>query len=187
MDGRGPGPLHAGARIRLLSLAHVGGDSRLKVLDFVPRDKAHMEDILAGGERADGSNLVSGMRAGSSDIVLKPRPRAAFLDPFSPVPTLVVLCRHADREGNPLPQSPDTIVRKAADRVQQELGIELWALGEVEFFLGGRRGRTTRPGGGTAATTPPRRWSSGRNSGARRLCCWPDWGCPPATPTAKWA
>lgn len=122
--------------IRLLALMHVGGDGRLKVLDFAPRDSAHLAEILAGGDRADGSNIISGIKAGSSDLLLKPRPRAAFLDPFSPVPTLVVLCRHADREGNPLSHSPDTIVRKAADRVQQELGVELWSLGEVEFFLG---------------------------------------------------
>ena len=40
--------------IRVLSLMHVGGDGWLKTLDFVPRDPAHLTDVLTGGERADG-------------------------------------------------------------------------------------------------------------------------------------
>ena len=47
-----------------------------------------------------------------------------------------MLCAHLDRDGRPLPQSPDTIVRRAYDRVHAELGLEYLALGEVEFFLG---------------------------------------------------
>jgi glutamine synthetase len=54
-------------------------------------------------------------------------------------PVLVLLCGHAGRDGRPLPESPDTIVRAAHDRVQTELGLELQALGEVEYFLGRRQ------------------------------------------------
>lgn len=124
--------------IRLLTLLHVGGDGWLKALDFVPRDREHLRDVLAGGERADGSSLFRGLgiRAGASDIVLSPRPESAFLDPFSPVPTLAVLCGHRGRDGKPLPESPDTILRRAFDRLRREAGVELWALGEVEYFLG---------------------------------------------------
>jgi len=72
--------------------------------------------------------------------VLRPRVSGAFLDPFSPLPTLAVMCGHAGRDGQPLPQSPDTLVRRAHARALAETGISLHALGEVEFFLGRRPG-----------------------------------------------
>jgi glutamine synthetase len=124
--------------IRVVSLMHVGGDGWLKTLDFVPRSLSHLRDVLSGGERADGSSLFPGLGigAGASDVVLRPNPSRAFLDPFSPLPTLCVMCGHAGRDGEPLPQSPDTLVRRAHARVVAETGIELQALGEVEFFLG---------------------------------------------------
>jgi glutamine synthetase len=126
--------------VLVLSLMHVGGDGWLKTLDFVPSGERHLRDILAGGERADGSSLFRGMGIPSdaSDIVLRPRLETAFLDPFAPLPTIVLLCDHVDRSGAPLAQSPNTIIRRAAGLLQQEAGIDLWALGEVEYFLGKR-------------------------------------------------
>jgi len=119
---------------------HIGGDGWLKTLDFVPRSTEHLRDILEGGERADGSSLfpMSGIRTEASDVILRPNLSSAFLDPFSPRPTLSFICRHLDREGSPLPESPDTILRKADDRIRNELSVELQALGEPEFFLGKR-------------------------------------------------
>jgi glutamine synthetase len=123
--------------IRIVSLMHVGSDGWLKTLDFVPRSEAHLRDVIEGGERADGSSIFAGtgIRAGASDILLRPRLSSAFLDPFSSVPALVLMCSHAGRDGAPLPESPDTIVRSAFARVRAELGVELHALGEVEYFL----------------------------------------------------
>lgn len=126
--------------IRLVSLMHVGGDGWLKTLDFVPRDLPHLREVLSFGERADGSSLFGafGVSVTASDVVLRPRLSTAFIDPFASYPTLVVFCAHYGRDGAPLPESPDTIVRKAASRLQDQTGIELQALGEVEFFLGRR-------------------------------------------------
>jgi glutamine synthetase len=126
--------------LRLASLMHVGGDGWLKTLDFVPRDEEHLRDILEGGERADGSSLFrgTGIETGRSDIVLRPRLESAFLDPFATLPTLAVLCGHFGRDGKPLPESPDTIVRAAHDRLLEKTAIDLMALGEVEYFLGKR-------------------------------------------------
>uniref|UniRef100_A0A832ML51 Glutamine synthetase n=1 Tax=Eiseniibacteriota bacterium TaxID=2212470 RepID=A0A832ML51_UNCEI len=125
---------------RLVALMHVGGDGWLKTLDFVPRSRAHLADVLEGGERADGSSLFPGLgiRPGASDVVLRPRLETAFVDPFAPLPTLAVLCGHAGRDGAPLPQSPDTLVRRAHERLVRETGVELHALGEIEYFLGRR-------------------------------------------------
>ncbi|HSK08622.1 MAG TPA: glutamine synthetase beta-grasp domain-containing protein [Vicinamibacterales bacterium] len=126
--------------IRLVSLMHVGGDGWLKTLDFAPRDVAHLREVLSFGERADGSSLFGamGVPVTASDVVLRPRLSTAFVDPFATYPTLVVFCGHFGRTGDPLPESPDTIVRRAHDRLLAEGGLELHALGELEFFLGKR-------------------------------------------------
>lgn len=125
-------------RIRIIALMHVGADGWLKTLDFVPRDYTHLSDILTGGERADGSSIFagSGIDTSRSDIVLRPRLSSAFLDPFSAEPTLVLMCGHFGRDGKPLPESPDTILRFAYERVKSKTGVDLHALGEVEYFLG---------------------------------------------------
>lgn len=131
--------------IRLVSLLHVGGDGELKTLDFAPESRIHARDILEGGERADGSSLFPGIPPGRSDVVLVPRPGTAFLDPFAPHPTLAVLCSHEDGRGQPLPQSPAVIVQAASDRLAREAGLELHALGELEYFLGCRAGDDESP------------------------------------------
>ncbi|GBE29743.1 glutamine synthetase [bacterium BMS3Bbin04] len=127
--------------IRLVSLMHIGGDGWLKTLDFVPRDYVHLQNIITGGERADGSSLFGnlGIRTGKSDIVLRPRVSSAFINPFSPVPTLCLLCGHFGIDREALPESPDTMVRKAYKRAYDETGAKLQALGEVEYFLGRQR------------------------------------------------
>ena len=130
----------ASQRIRLLSLMHIGGDGWLKTLDFVPRDVPHLREVLACGERADGSSLFGnlGVSVTASDVVLRPRLSTAFLDPFAVYPTLAVLCGHVGRDGAPLPESPDTVLRLAYERLAAATGVELHGLGEIEYFLGKR-------------------------------------------------
>ena len=120
----------------LVTLLHVGGDGTLKALDFVPRNRAHLAAILRQGERADGSSLFQNLPTGASDILLRPRIASAFLHPFATIPSLCMLCSHLDRDGSPLPQSPDTIARRAHERLRAELGVDYLALGEVEYFIG---------------------------------------------------
>jgi glutamine synthetase len=129
-----------GQRIRLVSLMHIGGDGWLKTLDFVPRDLGHLRDVLSFGERADGSSLFGGLGVSvtASDVTLRPRLSTAFVDPLAETSTLVVLCAHHGRDGAPLAESPDTIVRLAYERLKAVTGVELHGLGEVEFFLGKR-------------------------------------------------
>jgi glutamine synthetase len=169
-----------GRGIRIVSLLHGGGDGWLKTLDFVPRSDAHLLDILEAGERADGSSLFGGLGIApdASDIVLRPRLQTAFLDPFAAVPTLAVLCGHGGRDGLPLPVSPDTIVRRAHDRLLAETGIRLEALGEVEYFLGRRAGESDVYGAderGYHAASP---FVFGQALRRRALICLADMGIP---------
>ena len=89
--------------IQIVSLMHVGGDGWLKTLDFVPRSAAQLMDIIEGGERADGSNLFprAGIPPDQSDIVLRPRIRTAFIDPFASLPTLVLLRKRVPADDYP--------------------------------------------------------------------------------------
>ncbi|MCB9357884.1 MAG: hypothetical protein H6506_04490 [Calditrichaeota bacterium] len=124
--------------LRQVSLMHVCGDGLLKTLDFAPRSHDHFLQILRYGERADGSSLFpgQGIPAGASDIVLKPRLRSAFVDPFSQEGGMVLMCSHLTREGLPLPQSGDSVARKAHTLLHEQAGFDLHALGEVEYFIG---------------------------------------------------
>jgi glutamine synthetase len=145
--------------IRLVSLMHIGGDGLPKTLDFAPSDLPQLRNILTGGERSDGSSIFSGLgiKVGKSDIMLRPRPESAFLDPFSPEPTLVVMCGHVGRDGQDLQESPDTILHRAYERLKRETGVDLWALGEVEYFLGKHVDEHTITGrmdGGYHASSP---------------------------------
>jgi len=128
-------------RLRIVSLMHVGADGWLKALDFTPQSEAHLRDVLEGGERADGSSIFPGfgIERDASDVVLRPRLSTAFIDPFSRTGTLAVLASHQGRDGRPLPQSPDTILHAAYQRLAEATGVDLWALGEVEYFLGKKR------------------------------------------------
>ena len=136
--------------IRLVSFMHIGSDGWPKTLDFVPRDLTHLREVLIAGERADGASLFGdlGIGAGSSDIVVRPRICTAFLDPFADEPTLVLLAAHYGQDGAPLPQSPTTLVQLAYERLKRETGVDLHALGEVEFFLGKRPDETDVYGAG---------------------------------------
>jgi glutamine synthetase len=100
--------------IRMLNFRYVGGDGRLKTLNFVISDMDYLEQILSYGERVDGSSLFSFVEAGSSDLYVIPRFRSAFMDPFAELPTLCLLCSYYTGDGNPLEIAPEYILKKAA-------------------------------------------------------------------------
>ena len=110
--------------IPMLNLRYVGGDGRLKELNFAIQSAAHLDRILTMGERVDGSSLFDVVDATSSDLYVVPRLRTAYLNPFTALPTLDILCGFYDVEGNPLASAPQQIMRKAQE-----------ALGELEYYL----------------------------------------------------
>ena len=59
--------------IRMVNFRYVAGDGRLKKLNFVINSKAHLERVLAMGERVDGSSLFPFVSADSSDLYVVPR------------------------------------------------------------------------------------------------------------------
>ena len=64
-----------------------------------------------------------------------PRLATSFLNPFSHIPTLNILCGFYDVDGKPLASAPQEILRKAQHALKEETGCELQALGELEYYL----------------------------------------------------
>ncbi|MCD4788601.1 MAG: glutamine synthetase family protein [Bacteroidales bacterium] len=121
--------------IPMINFRYCGWDGRLKCLNFVINSKQHLDNILSCGERVDGSSLFSFIEAGSSDLYVVPRYKTAFLNPFTEVPTLDILCSYYNKDGLPLINSPEYILKKAHRVLKERTGFTLEAMGELEYYI----------------------------------------------------
>jgi len=121
--------------IRMLNFRYVAGDGRLKKLNFVINSRAHLERVLSMGERVDGSSLFPFVSADSSDLYVVPRFRTAFVNPFTEVPTLDLICSFYNNQGDPLESAPEYILQKAQRSLEARTGLRMEALGELEYYL----------------------------------------------------
>ena len=122
-------------RVQVLNFHYCGWDGQLKTLNFVIRDRKHLENILQAGERVDGSSLFPFIQAGKSDLYVIPRYRTAFRNPFETVPTVDVLCDFFTRDGEPYEDAPRFILHKAAESFKAATGLEMQAMGELEYYV----------------------------------------------------
>ncbi len=110
-------------------------DGRLKELRLPVSGRKRAERILAEGERVDGSSLFTGMvDASLSDVYVVPEYRTAFFNPFDRG-SLDFICRYITQDGERAPFAPDNILAKAHGLFKAHTGMELHALGELEFYL----------------------------------------------------
>jgi len=121
--------------VKILNLCHIPEDGRLKTLSFSASDKKHVQEVLEFGERADGSSLFSYIDPDRSDIYIKPKPNTAFLNPFSSEPTLNILSRYLDENGNPVNIAPENILHKAEEKLRSSANITISVLAELEFYI----------------------------------------------------
>jgi len=121
--------------ITMLNFRYVADDGRLKSLNFVPFSRDHLESILTAGERVDGSSLFSFIESGASDLYIIPRYRTAFVNPFTEIPTLEILCSFYNNDGKPLESAPEYILRKAYSRFTKKTGYIMKAFGELEYYI----------------------------------------------------
>lgn len=121
--------------IRMVNLRFLGGDGRLKMLNFVVQSKAQLDRVLTMGERVDGSSLFDFVPDDSSDLYVVPRFRTAFINPFAALPSIDLLCSFYDADGDPLAGAPEQILRKAESSLHAATGTQLQALGELEYYL----------------------------------------------------
>jgi glutamine synthetase len=121
--------------IEMINFRYVGWDGRLKTLNFIINSRQHLETLLTMGERVDGSSLFSFIEAVSSDLYVIPKYRTAFLNPFTEIPTLDIICSYFNKDGEPLESSPEYILRKADKALKEKTGFELQAMGELEYYI----------------------------------------------------
>lgn len=121
--------------IEMINLRYVGADGRLKTLNFIINSLEHLDSILTYGERVDGSSLFPYIQAGSSDLYVIPRYRTAFLNPFSEIPTVDILCSYYTKDGQPLESAPEYTLRKAHEAFKKATGMEFQAMGELEYYV----------------------------------------------------
>jgi len=152
--------------IEMVNFRYVGGDGRLKKLNFVINGKRKLDALLSVGERVDGSSLFSYIDAASSDLYVIPRYKTAFLNPFSTIPALDILCSYYTSEGTPLPSSPEDTLRKAQKALEETTGLKMHAMGELEYYVFSRLNDPTRSKP-NADTRNLRLSPSGRSSATR--------------------
>ncbi|MCF8234489.1 MAG: glutamine synthetase family protein [Bacteroidales bacterium] len=121
--------------IEMINFRYMGWDLRLKSLNFMINGKQHLDTMLSAGERVDGSSLFSFIEAGSSDLYVVPRYRTAFLNPFSEIPTLDILCSYFTKDGDPLESAPEYILKKAHQSLKDKTGYGFEAMGELEYYV----------------------------------------------------
>jgi len=122
-------------QIEMLNFRYVGGDGRLKTLNFVVSDYDQLVEVLSSGERVDGSSLFPYIEAGNSDLYVIPRFRTAFLNPFTDIQTLDILCSFYNKEGEPFDGSPEYILQKAHRSLKEKTALDFEVMGELEYYV----------------------------------------------------
>ena len=121
--------------IEMINFRYVGWDGRLKTLNFFIGNREHLDHLLTAGERVDGSSLFPFIEAGSSDLYVIPRYKTAYVNPFTDIPTMDILCSYYDRYGNAFEGAPENILKKAHDAFKKVTGFEFETMGELEYYI----------------------------------------------------
>ena len=122
-------------QIERITFHYTALDGKYKELKIPVGNRQQAERVLATGERVDGSSLFRGMvGVDASDLYVVPVYKSAFLNPFQE-PSLELTCRYLDASGRMVGFAPDAILHNAATLFRRSTGCDLWALGELEFFL----------------------------------------------------
>ncbi len=130
------------------------------------------EGVFEEGIGFDGSSIRGFQRIHESDMLLRPDPASAFIDPILEVPTLVMTCDVIDPTTmEPYPRDPRNVAKKAEDYLVGT-GIattSFWGP-EAEFYIFNdiRFGQESHYGF-YAIDSEEGIWNSGRNGGKPNL------------------
>ncbi len=95
------------------------------------------EDVFENGLGFDGSSIRGWQRINESDMLIVPQSDTAFLDPFTQIPTLVLICNIQDpitRED--YSRDPRNVARKALNYLQTTgIADKAYFGPEAEFFI----------------------------------------------------
>ncbi len=95
------------------------------------------EDLFETGLGFDGSSIAGWCEIHQSDMVFKPDPASAVLDPFTEVPTLIFICDVVDPfTGEGYTRDPRAVVKRASSYLKYTGIADTAFVGpEAEFFL----------------------------------------------------
>src|SRR5262245_19399682 len=95
------------------------------------------EDIFEDGLGFDGSSIRGWQAINESDMLLVPQPDTAFIDPFTAMPTLVMICNVQDPiTRDDYTRDPRNVARKAVEYLKQTGIADIAFFGpEAEFFI----------------------------------------------------
>lgn len=124
--------------------------------------------VFENGLMFDGSSIRGWRSIHESDMMIKPDPSTARIEPFMQVPTLSLICDvHVPETGEPYNRDPRQIVRKALAYLKS-LGIADTAFfgPEAEFFIfDDVRFEQNQHGGFYSIDSDEAHWNSGRDEG----------------------
>lgn len=121
--------------IEMINFRYVADDEKLKTLNFVVTGRPELENLLKYGERVNGNSVFSYNLEQHPDLYIIPNFSTAFLNPFTEIPTLDLLCSFFTWEGIPLDSSPENILLKATVLFQKESEYEIKMFGELEYYV----------------------------------------------------
>lgn len=130
------------------------------------------EGVFEEGIGFDGSSIRGFQRIHESDMLLRPDPASAFIDPILEVPTLVMTCDVIDPSTmEPYPRDPRHVAKKAEDYlVGTGIATTSYWGPEAEFYIFNdiRFGQESHYGF-YAIDSEEGIWNSGRNGGTPNL------------------
>ncbi len=96
-----------------------------------------VEDVFESGLGFDGSSIRGWQAINESDMLVMPEPQTAFIDPFTELPTLVMICNIQDPlTGEDYSRDPRNVARKAANYLKSTGIADIAYIGpEAEFFI----------------------------------------------------
>ncbi|MGB9697183.1 MAG: glutamine synthetase beta-grasp domain-containing protein [Ignavibacteria bacterium] len=122
-------------QIERITFHYTALDGKLKELKIPISSRFDAEIVLTEGERADGSSLFKGLiDTALSDLYIVPVYKSAFLNPFNHG-SLDFVCRYITVDGKLADFTPDNILLKAQQLLKKNSDLDLYALGELEFYL----------------------------------------------------
>lgn len=95
------------------------------------------EDTFEEGLGFDGSSIRGWQQINESDMLIIPQPETAFVDPFTELPTVVLICNiHDPITGEPYSRDPRNVARKAVNYLNSTGIADTAYFGpEAEFFI----------------------------------------------------
>jgi glutamine synthetase len=94
------------------------------------------EDLFADGLPFDGSSVRGFQTIDESDMIVIPDPNTAFLDPFTAVPTLSLVCNIATTSKGPYTRDPRYVAQKAEQYLRDSGIADTAYFGpEAEFYI----------------------------------------------------